>query len=64
VKKDLKRLRRLAERQGWRVEPTGGGHLRWRSPRCGRVIFTASSPSDYRALQNILSHLKAEGLEV
>ena len=28
----MTRLIKAAERQGWRIERTNGGHYRWRSP--------------------------------
>jgi len=55
---DLRQLVRQAQQQGWTVEYRHGGHLCWRPPddRCG-LVFTASIPSDYRAIANIQSNL-------
>ena len=45
------------EQEGWTVEYTKGGHLRWRHPN-GAIVFAASTPSDYRAWANHMSHLR------
>lgn len=63
-KDELKGLRKAAEAQGWTVRITNGGHLRWDSPKGGKPIFTASTPSDRRALANIRSMLRAAGLDL
>lgn len=60
--KDVRQLIRAAEAQGWAVSRTRGGHLRWRAPS-GALVFTASTPSDWRALANILSYLRRNGLK-
>lgn len=60
---DLKALQRTATRAGWRVEVTRHNHLRWKSPDGKHVYFTASTPSDHRAIRNIRSELRKRGLE-
>lgn len=52
-------LTRLAARDGWRVEPTRGGHLRLRHPS-GALVHAAGTPSDRRALANTLSTMRRE----
>jgi hypothetical protein len=44
VSKDLKPLLRRCRREGWTVEPTGGGHLRWQPPS-GQYIVTSLTGS-------------------
>ena len=61
VSKEMKALRRAAERAGWRVALTKRGHYKWFPPE-GRMVVTASTPSDHRALSNIKSMLRKEGL--
>lgn len=39
------KLVKAAKEQGWELELTGSGHLRWTNPDGGFVI-TPSSPSD------------------
>lgn len=53
-------LIRQAERQGWKVTVTPGGHLKWTAPN-GKVVFSAYSPSDSRALKNSVSQLRLAG---
>jgi len=65
VVKELRELARVAVSQGWRVERTGKQHLRWVPPtRDKRVIYSGSTPSDYRAIHNIRAMLRREGLRV
>ncbi len=59
---DLRDIVREARRQGWKVLPTKGGHLEFRSPQ-GQRIFGPSTPSDWRAVRNLLAHLKRGGFE-
>lgn len=51
---------RAAVEQGWTIEMTRGGHVRWTAPS-GRVIFSPSSPSDRRAIRNTIAMLRREG---
>lgn len=63
-KKEIKRLVAQAESQGWRVEPTRGGHLKWMPPdRSQSFVISAATPSDHRALKNIISHLRQRGFD-
>lgn len=63
MKKRFKELVREAERQGWVVTTTGGGHLKWTGPE-GGLVFTPSTPSDVRALKNATADLRRNGLQV
>lgn len=58
--RDVQALIKQAESQGWVVEPTRKGHYKWFSP-LGRFFFSASTPSDNRALKNIKQDLKRYG---
>lgn len=63
--KDLKKLIDLAESQGWAVEVTGGGHLRFISPdRRMPMVHTGSTPSDRRSIKNLESQLRKSGLKI
>jgi hypothetical protein len=44
-----KKLIRQIEALGWRVEYTGGNHLRLTHPAAWRPVFTGASPSDRRS---------------
>ena len=57
MKHDLKQVLRQAEAQGWRVQPTRGGHWKLTHPG-GGIVVTSSSPSDHRALANVRAQLR------
>lgn len=61
VHKVLQELQRLANDQGWEIERTGSGHLRWVSPE-GNVVSTSSTPSDEGIIKTIRSDLARQGL--
>ncbi len=60
--KDLAPIIRAARAQGIRVEKTRGGHIAFYTPK--GVYFTASSPSDWRAVRNIIAHLRRRGVRL
>lgn len=62
-KNEIRNIIRLAESQGWIINKTKGGHLRWTAP-AGGFVFTASTPSDNRATQNMIRDLRKYGLTV
>jgi hypothetical protein len=43
IPKHLKQAARRARAEGWTIEVTGKGHLRWRPPR-GQAVITGSTP--------------------
>jgi hypothetical protein len=49
---DFTEVLRDAERRGWVVTHTRGGHLKLTHPN-GRFYFTARTPSDWRAGRNV-----------
>lgn len=46
IPKHLKPAARRAMAEGWTVEVTGKGHLRWSPPR-GRAVYTGATPKRY-----------------
>lgn len=55
------KLIKAAKEQGWKLELTRGGHLRWQNPD-GRIVFTPSSPSDNnRGLKKARADLRKHG---
>lgn len=61
----LRKIRKRARNQGWTIEITGSGHLKWVPPKKSEdIVFSASTPSDHRALKNLLSRLKKSGLSI
>jgi hypothetical protein len=64
MRKDLKKLIRIAIQHGWLVEYTGGGHYKWTPPdKSAPVLYSASTPSDSRALDNHRCRLRRAGLK-
>jgi hypothetical protein len=61
VPKALRPLAAAAMAQGWRITPTGSGHLRWEPPT-GRPVITASTMRDGRSALNIRADLRRAGL--
>jgi len=59
---DLQQLIRQAVHQGWSVHLRPGGHLCWRPPGRGALVFSAATPSDWRSLANVRASLKRAGL--
>jgi len=59
--KEIAELEDLARDQKWEPFRLKNGHYEWVSPSGARVTI-ASSPSDWRAIENIKADLKAEGL--
>lgn len=58
LKGDMKAFVRRKIKEGWKIERTKKGHLRWFCAATGAVIFSASTPSDYRTLQNTMADIK------
>jgi hypothetical protein len=62
-KKEFKQVIKIAESKGWVVCLTKGGHLKWTSAS-GQVVFSASTPSDGRAVKNLISELRRHGITI
>jgi hypothetical protein len=58
----MRRLVRLAERQGWTVTMTHRNHLKFRSPG-GELVHTGMTPSDHGAILNTAAELRHAGLD-
>lgn len=56
----MRQLLRRIEKQGFTTQNTSGGHLKITSPD-GKPIFAASSPSDRRAMKNLIAQLRRLG---
>lgn len=55
---DLKQLVRAKRKEGWEIEPTKGGHLRWTFIRTGEMFISPATPSDYRSILNVKADIK------
>lgn len=62
VNKDMRRLVRDAEQQGWTVSETRNGHFKFQAPDGEFTYIAASTPSEYRGNRNMLAALKRHGL--
>ena len=60
MKREVQVLIKQAVDQGWVVEKTKNNHYKWISP-LGGLIFSSSTPSDHRALQNLKRDLRVNG---
>jgi hypothetical protein len=63
--KEIVKIVRKAQKQGWRVEKASSSHILFYPPNIEDGIVTmSSSPSSFRNHKNILSLLKAKGLKL
>lgn len=61
----LKEVLKAARDAGWKVTMTGGGHWRLVPPDLSQpMVHTGSTPSDHRAVKNLVSQLRKSGLEI
>lgn len=58
--KELSKIAKQAEAQGWSITLTNGGHFKWTSPE-GGFMYTSQTPSDVRAFHRIRSDLRRLG---
>ena len=58
--KDVNKLIKEAEKQGWTVSMTKGTHLKW-SSATGKFFFSSLTPSDHRVLFAIKKDLRMNG---
>jgi len=55
----------VAMAQGWVVEPTNGDHFCFTPPdKTKPKIYTSSTPSDRRMVNNLKAQLRRAGLEI
>lgn len=60
---DWKDLAEAAIRAGCVLTQTGSNHIKWQTPQ-GRAVFSAGTPSDWRAIRNTRAKLRREGVDV
>lgn len=62
--KELHPIIDAAREQGWRVELTSGGHLRFLPrDRSEPPVYGPSTPSEYRSVKNVVGKLRRAGLQ-
>lgn len=64
IPRDLRNLAKLAQSQGWTLQPTRKGHVRFNAPDGATTVLAGGTPSDHRSTKNLLSLLRRSGLEV
>lgn len=60
ARREARQLAKKAEQQGWVIDLTKGGHLRYKAPN-GKILFFSSTPSDARSLKNQVSLMSKNG---
>lgn len=63
ARKEYRPLVKKARKAGWVVELSGKNHLKFCPPK-GSPVFTSNTPSDGRAIKNLVSLLRKRGLNV
>lgn len=63
MNKDLDKLIGQAKEQGWEIQLKRSGHYKWVSP-AGKFVVSSSTPSDPRAIKNIVRDLKRYGFQI
>jgi hypothetical protein len=60
---DLRDLEKAAKRQGWRIDRTKAGHVRFwpPDPSISPSVYSGT-PSDHRGIRNFLADLRRKGL--
>jgi predicted RNA binding protein YcfA (HicA-like mRNA interferase family) len=61
LKKELKEILAEAERQGWTVKLTRGGHYKLYAPDGKTIVTTGSTPSSPSSLLKLVSRMRHHG---
>lgn len=62
---DIDLLTRLAKAQGWRVERTNGGHIKFVPfDKSKDIVVTGGTPGDWRRSKKLRSDLRRQGLVI
>ena len=62
MKKDIRRVFKALEAQGWRID-RGKRHFKCKAPN-GGLVTIPSTPSDHRALLNARAQLRRAGADL
>lgn len=64
-RKELRPIVKRARKQGWKVDVTRGGHVRFVPPPSGgSMVIASASASDSRAMKNLRAQLRRAGMEI
>lgn len=59
---DMRDIERAARDQGWRIERTSAGHLKFLHPDPAQgTVIASGTPGDQRAIKNLLAQLRRRG---
>lgn len=61
VQKDLKKILKAAEKQGWRAEQLKSGHWRLYAPDGVNIVHVSGTPEGSQAIRDIVSDLRRYG---
>lgn len=59
--KEIRKLLKSLEAQGWRVEQLKSGHYRAYAPDGVGIVHIPGTPSDHRSIRNTLAQLRQHG---
>lgn len=60
---ELRKIEQAAWEQGWRVERTKKGHIRFVPPEVTKpMVEAAGTPSELRSIRNLLAQLRRSSL--
>ena len=59
--KEIRKLVKSLQQQGWRVEQLKSGHYRAYAPDGENIVHIAGTPSDHHAMGNTLARLRKLG---
>jgi predicted RNA binding protein YcfA (HicA-like mRNA interferase family) len=60
IPRELKKIQKRAEAQGWTVHRTRGSHVVWIAPDRQKV-YCSSTPSDHRGWKNHVARMRRAG---
>lgn len=60
--KDINKIAKKAQREGWVLTVTGGNHVKWKSPD-GKTMLVSSRTGSYSAWKNFLADLRRAGFD-
>lgn len=63
MKRDYEKIIDAAIRQKWRVERSKKNQVKFYPPNSRVMIVASGTPSDRRAIHNLLSQLRREGFD-
>lgn len=63
IPRELRKLDKIASAQGWDLDRTSKGHVKFTGPN-GQTVFYSGTPSDHRSHLNMLAKLRRAGMDI